>query len=157
MSEPSRATSFNSGSATVRVNASADAVFALLTDLDELPKLSPENERCEFLDGWSTVEVGARFRGHNKVRDYEWHADCLVTEFDPVRRFTYEVPPDFENATTWSYEIEVVDEGCVVTESFHAPLLDHPDVYPGKVEGRRDNLQRGCEITMANLKAALEK
>lgn len=144
------------GSATVRVVASPDAIFALLTDLDELPKLSPENQRCEFLDGSSVVEVGARFRGYNKAHDYEWHADCAVIEFDPGHRFAYEVPPGYEHATIWSYTIEPDGDGCVVTEAFHAPLLAHPDLYPGRVEGRRDNLEQGCETTMANLKATLE-
>lgn len=144
------------GSATVHVAAPPDVVFALLIDLDELPKLSPENQRCELLDGYTVVEVGARFRGHNKAHDYEWHADCEVTELQPGRRFTYEVPPGFEHATTWSYTIEPDDDGCIVTEAFHAPLLAHPDLYPGRIEGRRDNLEQGCRTTMEKLKATLE-
>lgn len=145
------------GSATVRIAASPDAVFAHLTDLALLPELSPENQRCEFLDGSSTVEVGTRFRGHNKSGDYEWHADCIVTVLEPGRRFEYEVPPDFEHATTWTYTIAPDGDGSVVTESFHAPLLALPDVYPGRIDGRCANLERGCETTMANLKAALER
>lgn len=146
------------GSASVHVDASPAAVFALLTDLDRLPTLSPENERCEFLDGSSTIEVGATFRGHNRAGEYEWHADCVVTELEPGRRFAYEVPPKFEHATTWAYTIEpdADGDGCTVTETFHAPLLGLPDIYPGRIEGRRDNLERACESTMANLKAALE-
>jgi uncharacterized protein YndB with AHSA1/START domain len=144
------------GSATVRIDASPDEVFALLTDLDELPKLSPENQRCEFLEGSSEVAVGARFRGTNRAGDYEWHADCEVTVFEPGRRFVYLVPPGFEHATEWSYTIEPDADGSIVTEAFHAPLLGLPDIYPGKIEGRRDNLEKACQITMANLKSALE-
>ena len=29
-----------------------------------------------------------------------------------------------------------------------------PDVYPGKIEGRCENLQRACEKTMENLRLA---
>ncbi len=146
------------GSASVHVDASADAVFAVLTDLDRLPTLSPENERCEFLGDSSAIEVGATFRGHNRAGDYEWHADCVVTELEPGRRFAYEVPPKFEHATTWAYTIvpDTDGDGCTVTETFHAPLLGLPDIYPGRIEGRRDNLEQACESTMANLKAALE-
>ena len=144
------------GSARVHVTASPDEVFALLTDLDRLPDLSPENQRCELIEGSTTVELGARFRGHNKAHDYEWHADCAVTQYEPGRRFAYETPPGHELATTWSYTIEPDKNGCTVTEQFHAPLLAHPDIYPGTIEGRRDNLERACETTMANLKAALE-
>ncbi len=145
-----------SGSASVHVTASPAAVFAYLTDLERLPGLSPENQRCEFLDGSSQIEVGARFRGHNKAGDYEWHADCEVTVYEPDRAFAYVVPPDFEAATVWSYTItpEADANSCTVTESFHAPLLAMPKVYPGKIEGRRDNLERACEATMANLRDA---
>jgi uncharacterized protein YndB with AHSA1/START domain len=148
--------SATSGSATVRIAAPADTVFAVLTDLELLPTFSPENQRCEFLGETTSIEVGATFRGYNKARDYEWHADCVVTEFEPGRSFGYEVPPGFEHATTWRYVVEPDGEGCKVTESFDAPMLALPDVYPGKIEGRRDNLAKACEITLANLKAAVE-
>ncbi len=145
------------GSATVRIEASPDAVFALLTDLEQLAELSPENQRCELLEGSSEVAVGSRFRGYNRAGDYEWHADCEVTVFEPGRRFVYVVPPGFEHATEWSYTIEPDGDGSTVTEAFHAPLLALPEIYPGKIDGRRDNLEQACRTTMANLKSALER
>ncbi len=144
------------GAATVHVAAPPDVVFAHLTDLALLPELSPENVRCEMLGDDEALAVGVRFRGHNKAGDYEWHADCEVTVFEPGRAFAYEVPPGYEHATTWSYEIEADGDGSIVTERFDAPLLALPDIYPGRIEGRRDNLEKACGITMANLKAALE-
>jgi uncharacterized protein YndB with AHSA1/START domain len=143
------------GSATVEVNASAADVYAFLTDLERLPTLSPENERCEFLDGASAIEVGVRFRGHNNAGGYEWHADCEVTVAEPASRFVYVVPPEFEHLTTWSYEIEPTgDQSCRVTESFDAPMLAMPDIYPGTIEGRHANLTKACQTTMDNLRAA---
>lgn len=144
------------GSATIKIDATPEAAFAYLTNLETLPLLSPENQRCEFLGDSTTVEVGARFRGHNKARDYEWHADCVVTALEPASHFAYEVPPDFKHATVWSYTVEPDGAGCVVTESFSAPMLAMPEVYPGKIEGRRDNLEAACVTTLTNLKAALE-
>lgn len=145
------------GSASVRVAASPAQVFALLTSLEDLPALSPENQRCELLGDSSELAVGARFRGYNRSGDYEWHADCEVTVLEPGRRFAYLVPPAFEHATEWSYTIVPDGDGCIVTEAFHAPMLALPEVYPGKIEGRRDNLEAACRITMDNLKAALER
>jgi hypothetical protein len=145
------------GRASIRVEASPDAVYAHLTDLTRLPLLSPENVRCEFLDGHESIAVGARFRGHNKSGDYEWHADCEVTVADPGRAFAFEVPPGYEHATTWRYEIEPEGDASIVTESFHAPLLALPDVYPGRIEGRRDNLEKACRVTLDNLRAAFEQ
>lgn len=143
------------GSATVDVDASAADVYAFLTDLDRLPTLSPENQRCEFRGDATAIEVGVRFRGYNKVGDYEWHADCEVTVAEPGIEFAYLVPPKFEHATTWSYNIESTGpETCRVTESFDAPMLALPDVYPGRIEGRCENLTRGCRATMDALASA---
>jgi len=143
------------GSATVDVDASAQDVYAFLTDLDRLPTLSPENQRCEFLGDASAIAVGVRFRGHNKAGDYEWHADCEVTVADQDKSFAYIVPPDFEHTTTWGYDIEATGEAsCRVTEWFEAPMLALPDVYPGTIKGRCENLQKACGITMENLRAA---
>lgn len=143
------------GSATVNVDASADDVYAFLTDLARLPTLSPENERCEFLNDASAIAVGVRFRGHNKAGDYEWHADCEVTVADQGKAFAYIVPPDFEHTTTWGYDIEATgDNSCTVTEWFHAPMLALPDVYPGTIEGRCENLENACRITMESLRYA---
>lgn len=143
------------GSATVEVPASAADVYAFLTDLDRLPTLSPENERCEFRDDAAVLAVGTRFRGHNRAGDYTWHADCEVTVLEPDTAFAYEVPPKFEHATTWSYSIESTGPtSCRVTESFDAPMLAMPEVYPGKIEGRRDNLEKACRTTMENLRSA---
>lgn len=148
--------SATTGSASVRVEASPEAVYAYLTNLELLPELSPENVRCEFLGDATELAVGVKFRGHNKAKDYEWHADCEVTVLDENQAFAYEVPPGFEHATVWSYQVEADGSGSIVTERFSAPMLALPEVYPGTIEGRRDNLEKACETTMANLKAALE-
>lgn len=143
------------GSATVEVAASAADVYAFLTDLNRLPTLSPENQRCEFLHDASSIEPGVRFRGHNKSGDYEWHADCEVTVAEPGQAFAYIVPPAFEHTTTWRYDIQSTGpDSCRVTESFDAPMLALPDVYPGTIEGRCENLTNACQTTMENLQAA---
>lgn len=144
------------GSASIRVEADPATVYAHLTDLELLPQLSPENQRCEFLGDASTIDVGVTFRGYNKSGDYEWHADCVVTTARPGHCFEFSVPPKFEHATTWRYDIQADGTGSIVTESFDAPLLAMPEVYPGKIDGRCENLENACRTTLENLKAALE-
>ena len=154
MTESSATDLPTTGSATVDVNASAQDVYALLTDLERLPTLSPENQRCEFLADATGIDVGVRFRGHNKSGDYEWHADCEVTVADTGKAFAYIVPPDFEHTTTWGYDIESTGpDTCKVTEWFDAPMLALPDVYPGTIDGRCENLEKACRTTMENLRA----
>lgn len=80
------------GSATIVIQASPQAAYDFVTDLTRLPTLSPENQRCEFLDGHTTIEEGATFRGWNRKGDYEWNADCLVLTAEPGREFAFKVP-----------------------------------------------------------------
>lgn len=155
MTEPAATNLPTKGSATVEVDASAEDVYAFLTDLERLPTLSPENVRCEFLADATAIGVGVRFRGHNKAGDYEWHADCEVTVADGDKAFAYVVPPDFDHPTTWGYDIESTGaDSCKVTEWFDAPMLALPEVYPGKIDGRCENLKAACATTMENLRSA---
>ncbi|MCP5029530.1 MAG: SRPBCC family protein [Actinomycetia bacterium] len=144
------------GSASITIDASPAEAYAFVTDLDKLPLLSPENVRCEFTGDSTTIGEGATFKGHNKNGDYEWSADCLVKVAEPGRQFSFLVPPGWEYATTWSYRFEPEGDGVRVTESFDSPMLGDPEIYPGKLEGRCGQLQAACEVTLANLKTALE-
>lgn len=144
------------GAASVRINATPDAVYTFLTDLEKLPTLSPECQRCERDSGEGPLAVGDRFTGHNAAGTYEWSAQCEVTVAEPGVEFAYDVPPRFSHATRWRYTMVADGDETVVTEYFDAPLLARPDIYPGQVDGRQAGLQAACERTMANLKAALE-
>ncbi len=146
----------STGSASIYIATTPGTAYDYVTDLDKLPTLSPENQRCEFIEGSTEIAEGAIFRGHNENGGYEWSAECRVTVADPGREFTFVVPPKWEYATTWSYRFEQTDGGTTVTESFDSPMLADPEVYPGKIEGRCEQLQAALETTLANLKAALE-
>lgn len=144
------------GSATVRIDASPMAAYQYVTDLNRAPDLSPENQSCEFIGDSTEIVEGATFKGTNKAGDYEWSADCEVVVAKPGEEFTFKVPPGFDAATTWKYTFEADGDGVVVTESFDAPLLAMPDVYPGRIEGRCEMLTAACQTTLDNLKTALE-
>ncbi|MEM7286443.1 MAG: SRPBCC family protein [Actinomycetota bacterium] len=133
MTEPEWPTT---GSASIRIAASPEAAYDYVTDLDTLPSLSPENQRCEFIEGSTEIVEGALFRGHNEHGGYEWSAECRVVEADRGRVFSFVVPPAWEYATTWKYTFEADGDGVVVTESFDSPMLQSPDIYPGRLDGR---------------------
>ncbi len=143
------------GSASVDIAATADDVWALISDPTRIGEFSPECRRAEWTSG-DVAAVGNRFRGFNENHGYEWDVECVVTAVEPGREFTYSVPPGFEHATTWSYGIEPTDGGCRLTESFDAPLLAMPEVYPGKIDGRCAQLQGAIETTVARIKAVVE-
>ena len=81
-------------------------------------------------------------------------------DLDHLWSFTQEMTEQGIDVTTevLAVHLEPDDDGagCTVTETFFAPLLGLPDIYPGKIDGRRDNLEKACKTTMANLKPAVE-
>ena len=153
MTEPEWPTT---GSASIRIAASPEAAYDYVTDLATLPTLSPENQRCEFIEGSTEIVEGALFRGFNENGGYEWSAECRVLEAERGRVFSFLVPPAWEYATTWTYRFEPDADGVVVTESFDSPMLQSPDIYPGKLDGRCEQLRAALVTTLENLKAALE-
>jgi len=146
------------GSASVHIAATAKMAYAYVTDLDKAPNLSPENQKCVFTGDSTKIVEGATFKGTNKAGDYEWSVDCVVVAATPGETFAFTVPPNWEYATTWTYTFapDADGKGVTVTESFDSPMLADPDIYPGQIEGRCEQLTSACAITLNNLKIALE-
>ncbi len=141
------------GSTEIDIEASADVVYGILTDLSRISELSPECYRSEWEGGATGPAVGAHFRGYNRNGGHEWDQECIVVAADPGREWAFEVPADDGRATTWRYAIESTESGCSVTESFDSPLLDGEFFQKMK---RHDLLMKNIARTLANLKDLAE-
>src|ERR1700748_3191680 len=95
-------------SVTVHVDAPAERVWALVSDVTNTARLSSETFEAEWLDGATGPEVGARFRGHvkrNGIGPIYW-TTCEVTASDPGREFGFTVGDAAKAMNTWSYVFE---------------------------------------------------
>ena len=77
------------GSATVTIAPSPEAVFDLVTDLQRMGEWSPESRAVRWLDGATEVALGARFAGDNEVMLgpfplKRWTTESEVTAFEPA-------------------------------------------------------------------------
>lgn len=141
------------GSTSIDIDATPEAVYAVLTDLSRISELSPECYKAEWEGDAAAATVGAEFRGYNRNGKNEWDAGCVVVAADPGKEWAFEVPaPDGRN-TLWRYVIEADGSGSRVTESFDAPILDGE--FFQKVN-RHDLLLANIAKTLENLKAAAE-
>jgi len=52
------------GSVTVHIDAPAERVWELVSDITRIGEFSPETFEAEWLDGADGPRAGARFRGH---------------------------------------------------------------------------------------------
>ncbi|MGV0792027.1 SRPBCC family protein [Mycolicibacterium sp. XJ1819] len=106
-----------SASAEVTVDADADTVYRLITDLPTLASFAEEAHAMEWRKG-DTAEPGAVFRGHNRSGSRTWTTTCTVTAAEPGRTFAFDVRSAMIPVAHWRYDIvSTGDATCRVTES----------------------------------------
>lgn len=148
------------GSVTVHMDAPADRIWDLVSDVTSIGKFSPETFEGEWSDGATGPAVGAKFRGHVKRngRGPIYWTNCQVTASEPGREFTFGVrDPRGRILNTWSYRLEPNGEGTDVTESFQltpAPFLRLYWALLGWSRGKTN--ERGMRTTLERIKAVVE-
>ncbi|MGH8931033.1 MAG: SRPBCC family protein [Egibacteraceae bacterium] len=146
------------GSASIVIEATPEAVYALVSDVPRLGGLGPECYRCEWNNGVGEPRVGTSFTGYNRLGDFEWSTQCVITAADPGRLFAYEIVRPGVRYSRWTYIFEPGGAGTRVTESFEVMRL--PSALKGsngeQLAQRERMLVDGMRQTLATLKRALE-
>jgi len=146
---------------TLHIDAPADKVWALVSDITKMGEYSPEVIEAEWLGGATGPEVGARYRGHVK-RNEKWPilywTTCEITECEPGKVFEFAVVMRDRPLNTWRYEFRPTDDGGTdVTESFElrdsAPLRAYWKLAGA---GRARTNDDGMRRTLERVKAAAE-
>jgi uncharacterized protein YndB with AHSA1/START domain len=100
------------------INAPAEKVWALVSDVTRMGAWSPETVGCEWVGDRKEPVVGARFKGRNQSGWRKWSTVCTVTEADPGKVFVFEVHAGPVNISRWEYRLSPDDGGCRVVESW---------------------------------------
>jgi uncharacterized protein YndB with AHSA1/START domain len=151
-------------SETVRVsttvNAPAELVWDLVSDVTRMGEWSPETRSCRWIGEPAAPEVGARFSGSNAFRGRRWRTTCTVTAAERGREFAFDVTgAGFLDVATWRYTLRPTGGGCEVEETFvdrRNPLLQFGGVLALGVTDRAAHNRRGMVTTLARIKAAAE-
>ncbi|MFT4199917.1 SRPBCC family protein [Gordonia sp. (in: high G+C Gram-positive bacteria)] len=98
------------------IDASADTVYALLTDLPTLAELGEEIDEMRWIRGDSAA-VGNVFRGRNRNGRHRWSTTCTVTDAAPTSVFAWDVTSLGLPIARWRYDITPTSGGCTVVES----------------------------------------
>jgi hypothetical protein len=150
-------------SVSMRMNASPDDVYAIVSDVTRTPEFSPEILECSWLDGATGPAVGARFKARNKVPNRPaWQNKPVVTVVDPGREFAFARTEPFGGTVEWRYRFEPDGEGTLVTESYAVTEKLSPVGWfiIGVLFARKDrrtDLRAGMEQTLERLRHAVEK
>src|SRR3984885_1462200 len=116
------------GAVTLHMAAAPERIWALVSDVTQIGRYSPETFEAEWLDGATGSVVGARFRGHVKRngKGPVYWTTCTVLACEPGREFAFGVGAAGKPLNTWRYVLTPADGGTDVTESFEltpVPLL----------------------------------
>jgi uncharacterized protein YndB with AHSA1/START domain len=152
-------------SVTVSIEASAERIWTLLSDVTRIGEFSPETLAAEWLDGATGPAVGAKFRGHVKRngRGPMYWTECRVTDSEPGRTFAFTVFAGGRPVNNWGYRLEQAGsdrEDTVltdVTEWFE--LADTPMVrIYWRLFGtfRSKTNRRGMQTTLEQIKLVVE-
>ena len=144
------------GEATIDIDASPDAVWAILTDLSRIGDLSPECVKAEWEGDSTGPTIGATFHGFNEAGGNQWDVPgCEVVAADPGREWAFTVPSQDGPKQTWRYVIEETAAGSRVTESFDSPILS-TDFFTQMDPPRHEQLLANIAQTLDRLKKVAE-
>jgi len=152
-------TSQSADSVTLRIAASPEQIYDVVTDVAQMGRLSPECTGGRWLAGATGPAVGARFKGHNKRGIARWSTTNEVVAAEPGREFAFETQ---QSGTRWSYHLEPDGDGTLVTEA-RAAFKDRPLVARvfsklalGGVAEHDEEMRDGMRATLERLKAVAE-
>lgn len=143
---------------STEVAATPEAVWALVSDLPGMGRLSPEATGGRWVRGGGPV-VGAVFRGSNAAGKRRWSTTSTVVEAEPGRSFVFDVTSFGLGVARWSYRLEPVEGGCRVTETWEDRRGRLIEAAGGLVTGTKDRrgfTRTSIEHTLAQVKTRLE-
>jgi Polyketide cyclase / dehydrase and lipid transport len=101
------------------IEASPDALYALVSDVTRTPEYSPEVVKCTWIKGATGPAVGARFKAINHAgRVPDWPNKPIVTVAEPGRAWAFERTEVGGGTIEWRYTFEPQGTGTLVTESY---------------------------------------
>jgi uncharacterized protein YndB with AHSA1/START domain len=148
-------------SVTVHMDAPAEKIWDLVSDVTKIGRYSPETFEAEWTHGATGPEVGARFRGHvkrNSKGPIYW-APCTVITCEPGKEFTFGVGDPKRPLNVWGYKLAPAEGGGTdVTESFRlADTLPLKTYWALLGWARGKTNRKGMQQTLERIKAEVEQ
>jgi len=142
--------------ASTEVRASAERVYAVVSDVTRIPEWSPETKRAEWL-------APGRFQAWNRRRLGRWQTAANVVEAVPGHRFSFIVQALGGDWTQWTYLIEPGSTAGAtrLTEVFRmcVPLPWTAAAFENLflfVRDRRADLQKNLDVSVQRIRAIVE-
>ena len=100
---------------SVTVQASAETLYDLVSDITRTGEWSPVCTSCWWDDEHSAGQVGAWFTGRNELPHRTWETRSQVVAAERGREFAWVVGGSF---VRWGFTLTPADTGTTLTESW---------------------------------------
>jgi hypothetical protein len=147
----------NSVSVARTIEAPAEQVWALVSDVTRMGEWSPETTSAEWLGGATSPASGAKFRGTNRHGKKTWKSVSTIIDADPGRVFAFRVKAMGFDVAEWRYTFEPTATGCTVTETWtdrRGALMKALSPKATGVTDRAEHNRASMEVTLEHLGAA---
>jgi len=141
------------------VHAPPQQVWALVSDLPGMGRFSPENRGGSWARGATGPAVGAVFRGRNASGRRRWATRAEVVVCEVGRSFAFDVSARGLAVARWRYDVEPVEQGCRLTETWtdrRGALMRLIGRTVTGVGDRRSFAAESIEHTLERVRAAAE-
>jgi len=146
-------------SESVVVDASAQALYDLVTDISRTGEWSPICQKCWWRDG-DGPRPGAWFHGRNEADGRTWETESQVAVAEPGQEFAWLVGGKYAR---WSYRFEPGPDGTVLTETWTF-LPEGRELFRTKYGAEAENMialrrrqaRDGIPATLAAIKRIAE-
>jgi hypothetical protein len=98
----------------LHIDARADLLYDLVSDVTRTPQWSPEVISCTWRDGATGPVLGARFTARNKRRWFVWSNVPVVDTAEPGKEFGITRSEPGGGTIRWYYRLEPSAIGTVV-------------------------------------------
>ena len=146
---------------SVQVDAPAERVYDMVSDMTRMPEWSPETIKVVWLGGADRAAPGARFKGTNRIGARRWSTKGKVSVADPGREFAFDISSILSlPVARWGYRMMPTDGGCTVTEYWEDLRGTTMKILGRTVTGvadRESKNREGMTATLERLKAAAER
>ena len=153
-------TSILSHQESTLVEASADFLYDLLSDITRTGEWSPVCTSCWWDDEADAGRVGAWFTGRNELPHRTWETRSEVVTAERGREFAWVVGGSF---VRWGFSFAAAESGTVLTESWEflpggIAMFEEKfgDEAPAQITDRTQQALDGIPKTLAAIKRIAE-
>jgi len=150
----------------IDIKAKPDLVWKYVSDVNLSAQFSEEFQLGTWDDPEATPGVGSSFTGHNKHPQVgEWSTTSYVTEWEPPKRFSWDVANAENPAAQWRFTIEKVPGGSRLRyhvrlgpgRSGLTPAIESmPDKEPRIILGRLGEHKANMQRVLDGIKSLAE-